>query len=124
MPTFGTPVHIAIEGFEQLRALQVNIDLLSSLVEEMTPLAGISLPELTAAERTRCRILVDAANEALRGMKVSTEIWQAAVDTMSAGRAGEVRWLERRLEEWHCRTIVVLVKLEMAIALSAAMPRD
>lgn len=124
MTTHGTSsVHIgidgnSIEGTQQLRALQTNIDLLSALVEDMGPLAGISLPELAAEERTRSTVLVHAANETLRGIEVSTETGQAVVDTMSTGRVAELRCLMRRLEEWHYRTVVLLLKLEMAISLS------
>lgn len=113
MPTHGTPAHPALEDLPHLRALQTNIDLLSSLVEAMTPLAGIPLPALTPPQQTRCRILVHAANETLRGMETSTEI--------EPTRVAEVRWLMRRVEEWRYRMVVVLVKLEMAVALSAAM---
>lgn len=86
----------------------------------MTSLAGISLPELAVEEQTRNTDPVHPVNETLRGIEVGTEIGQAVVDKMGAGRVAEVRWLMRRLEEWHRRTLLLL-KLELAISLSVVL---
>lgn len=108
-----------IQGEQYLAGLSAYITRLSGLIANMTPLTTFALPEFKDVQQARSKILVEKAKSTLRFIEIitNTDTDKAVFTTMSHEQIVKMENLMDRVVESHMKTLVLMLKLEVLLAM-------